>query len=237
MNSYDYKFRVGTFDTGPMGKIKASSVLKHQIEAGERHMDEGFGVDYNTLKDRGCVFVIVNLAVKIHRPPITDEKITLNTWSKQVKGLKFFRGYEWFDENNEKIIEGVSSFVLVSATEHKLEKPEALGVELPCDNEREIGVENPKKIRLPDGLKEVGRQKVLYSMLDANEHLNNAFYADFGVDFADKNLADNLKELSIDFVKEAVLGDEVVIKTVTENGETYMLGEVNGECCFRLKAK
>lgn len=237
MNNYNYKFRVGTFDTGPLGRIKASSILKHQIEAGERHMDEEFGIDYNTLKARGCVFVIVNLAVKIHRHPITDEAITINTWSKQTKGLKFFRGYDWLDKNGEKVIEGVSSFVLVSAKEHRLEKPEALGVELPADTSRESSVENPKKIRLPAELKAVGKRTVLYSMLDANEHLNNAFYADFGVDFIEKETADNLKELSVDFVKEALLGDEVVIKTARQNGEAFMLGEVNGECCFRLKVK
>ena len=60
---YDYKFKVGTFDVGLGSKIRLSSILKYQMEAGERHLTDYFGLDYNTLKSQNNVFVIVNVSL------------------------------------------------------------------------------------------------------------------------------------------------------------------------------
>ena len=233
---YNYKFKIGTFDVGPQSKIRLSSILKYQMEAGERHLSDYFGLDYNTIKSKNSVFVVVNLNVKLHRTPISGENVTITTWSKEVKGLKFFRAYKWYDEKGELIIEAISCFVLVDAKEHKLLKPEEFGFDIPTGNQ-EISIGNPKKIRMPKELSTKGKREVYFSMLDSNEHLNNAFYADFATDFASKDLLDNISEFSIDFVKEAKLNDEITIETAEENGETFIQGNVEENACFRANIK
>ncbi len=233
---YDYKFKVGTFDVGLGSKIRLSSILKYQMEAGERHLTDYFGLDYNTLKSQNNVFVIVNLIVKVYRSPVSGENITLTTWSKEVKGLKFFRAYKWFDENGELLIESISCCVLVDAKEHKLLKPDVLGFDFPT-GDREISIQNPKKLRLSKELTEAGKREIYFSMLDSNEHLNNAFYADFAVDFIEKELAENIKEFSIDFVKEAKCGEEIIIETAEENGTSFIHGKVGDNTCFRAEIK
>ena len=233
---YNYKFKIGTFDVGPQSKIRLSSILKYQMEAGERHLADCFGLDYNTLKSQNNVFVIVNLIVKIYRTPISSENITITTWSKEVKGLKFFRAYKWYDEKGELIIEAISCFVLVDAKEHKLLKPEEFGFDI-STGDIEISIQNPKKLRLPKELENVGKRKVYFSMLDANEHLNNAFYADFAVDFIDSAFIQNIKEFSIDFVKEAKCGEEIIIETIKENDTCFIQGNVEGNTCFRAEIK
>lgn len=233
---YNYKFKIGTFDVGPQSKIRLSSVLKYQMEAGERHLADYFGLDYETIKSKNTVFVVVNMNVKIHRTPKSGENVTITTWSKEVKGLKFFRAYKWFDGNGQLIIEAVSCFVLVDAKEHKLLKPDAFEYDIPQGSET-ISIENPKKLRLPKTMQEVAQREIFYSMLDSNEHLNNAFYADFAVDYINTDLSANVKEFSIDFVKEAKLGEKIIIETAQENGETFIQGIVGEDICFRANIK
>lgn len=235
--NYDYKIKTGTFDIGSGRKMRLSSVLKYQEQAGEEHLSEVFGLDYITLSEKGVAFVLVNAAAKIHRMPTLGETLTINTWNKQLKGLKFFRGYDWFDENGEKIIEGVSAFVLVSIDEHKIVKPSELGIEFPEEKERENSVGLPSKTHIPKEMSPIGSKTVFFSMLDSNEHLNNALYADLIVDFLPIDKARNIKGFTLDYVKEAKLGDKIEMFSAEEDGKIYLQGLNKDTCCFRASVE
>ena len=235
--NYDYKIKTGTFDVGSGRKMRLSSVLKYQEQAGEEHLSEVFGLDYITLSEKGVAFVLVNAAAKIHRMPTLGETLTINTWNKQLKGLKFFRGYDWFDENGEKIIEGVSAFVLVSIDEHKIVKPSELGIEFPEEKERENSVGLPSKTHIPKEMSPIGSKTVFFSMLDSNEHLNNALYADLIVDFLPIDKARNIKGFTLDYVKEAKLGDKIEMFSAEEDGKIYLQGLNKDTCCFRASVE
>mgnify|MGYP004473244207 FL=1 len=235
--NYKYTFKVGTFDAGPHQKMRLSSILKHQEYAGECHLTNRYSLDYETILERGVVFVLVNTDIIIHRMPTLNETVTIDTWNKELKGLKFFRGYDWFDENGKKIIEGISTFVLVDAIDHRIVKASALGTELPTDSQRKSTLENPKKIHLPKELKQTGSKKVLYSMLDSNEHLNNALYAAFLIDFIDSDKVAKIKGFSIDFVKEARLGEKIEVFENKEENEIFFKGDVDNNTCFRGRLK
>lgn len=235
--NYDYKIKTGTFDIGTGRKMRLSSILKYQEQAGEMHLSEDYGLDYLTICEKGVVFVLVNSAVKIHRMPTLGENLTINTYNKQLKGLKFYRGYDWIDEKGEKIIEGVSAFVLVSLDEHKIVKPSLFGVELPEERERESAVGIPSKTHVPKELASIGSKKVLFSMLDSNEHLNNALYADFIVDFIPEEKARNIKGFTLDYVKEATLGDRIEVFSAEENDKIHLQGMNGDKCCFRASVQ
>ncbi len=231
--NYDYKIKTGTFDIGSGGKMRLSSILKYQEQAGEVHLSDVYGLDYLTICEKGIVFVLVNSAVKIHRMPTLGENLTINTYNKQLKGLKFYRGYDWLDENGEKIIEGVSAFVLVSLDEHKIVKPSLFGMELPEERERESAVGIPSKTHIPKEMSSIGSKTVLFSMLDSNEHLNNALYADFLVDFIPKDKVADIKGFTLDYVKEATLGDKIEVLSAEQDGKIYLQGLNDDNCCFR----
>lgn len=218
---------------GANGKMRLSSVLKHQEQAGEIHLSEDFGYDYNTIRKNGVVFVLINTSVKIHRMPRMAENISMKTWNKELKGLKFFRGYNWYSKDGELLIESISAFVLVSANEHKIVKPVALGFELPEETDRETSLQNPSKTHIPQEMDLIGEKRVSFSMLDINNHLNNALYADLLVDFITMEQALNLKQITLDYVKEAVFEDTIKIYSKTIDNVIYLKGEVNGEICFR----
>ncbi len=222
--NFDYKFSTGTFDSGSGAAIRLSSVLKYQENAGEVHLSTDYGYDYDHIMKYGNVFVLTNTIVKINRMPMPSERLTIHTWNKNIKGFKFFRAYDWLDESGEKIVESVSAFVLVSAHEHKIVRADALGFELPCESETLSGVPDPVKIKLPNEMERVGSKKILFSMLDRNEHLNNALYADFLVDFVEPEQARSVCKAEIDFVKEASLGDIVEVYRAVVGNTVYLKG-------------
>ena len=231
--NFDYKIKVASFDTGAKSKMRLSSILKYQEQAGEIHLATDYGYDYNSIRKNGVVFVLVNTESIIHRMPTFGENWTIHTWNKQLKGLKFYRSYNWIDENGETIIESTSVFVLVSAIEHKIVKPAALGFELPTEDDHENAVKNPNKTHLPKELEKIGSKKILFSMLDTNDHLNNALYADFLVDFIEPKKALNIKRFTLDYVKEAVLGEKIDVFFAEEYGTIYLKGDKENETCFR----
>lgn len=235
--NYDYKIKTGTFDIGSGRKMRLSSILKYQEQAGEEHLSKSFGLDYITLSEKGVAFVLVNASAKIHRMPLLGEKLTINTWNKQLKGLKFFRGYDWFDEKGEKIIEGISAFVLVSIDGHKIVKPSELGVDFPEEKEHENSVGLPSKTHIPKETEHIGSKTVFFSMLDSNEHLNNALYADFIVDFISEEKAKSIKGFTLDYVKEAKLSEKIDIFYAEENGKFFLQGKNGENCCFRASAE
>ncbi len=222
--NFDYKFDTATFDSGSGANIRLSSVLKYQENAGEVHLADDYGYDYDHIMKHGNVFVLTNTIMKINRMPMPSESLTIHTWNKNVKGFKFFRAYDWIDESGEKVIESVSAFVLVSASEHKIVRADALGFELPCESETLAGVPDPVKIKLPKEMERVGSKKILFSMLDRNEHLNNALYADFLVDFVEPEQAKGVCKAEIDYVKEASLGDVVEVYRAQEGNTVYLKG-------------
>ena len=174
--------------------------------------------------EHGNVFVLTNTIIKISRMPMPSEPITIHTWNKNIKGFKFFRAYDWIDRSGEKIIESVSAFVLVSASEHKIVRADALGLTLPTESETLSFVPDPVKIKLPKEMEKVGSKKILFSMLDRNEHLNNALYADFLVDFIEPEQARRVCKAEIDYVKEASLGDTVEVYKAQEGNTIYLKG-------------
>ena len=154
--NFDYKFNTSTFDSGSGGNIRLSSVLKYQENAGEVHLSTDYGYDYEHIMEHGNVFVLTNTIIKISRMPMPSEPITIHTWNKNIKGFKFFRAYDWIDQSGEKIIESVSAFVLVSASEHKIVRADALGFTLPTESETLSCVPDPVKIKLPNEMEKVG---------------------------------------------------------------------------------
>ena len=82
----------------------------------------------------------------------------------------------------------------------------------------------------------IGSKTVLFSMLDSNEHLNNALYADLIVDFIPSEKVRNIKGFTLDYVKEAKLGDKIEMLSAEEDGKIYLQG-LNEDTCFRASVE
>ena len=93
---YDWKARVTSFDAGRDRRLRLSSLLRFQQEAGERHFGDA-GLTYWEFYRRGMIFVLTRLQVEIRRLPELEEEVTLRTWHRDSKGAQMFRCYQLLD--------------------------------------------------------------------------------------------------------------------------------------------
>ncbi len=231
---YPYDLHIETFDSTINSNMRLENILKYQQQAGEDQL-EVFNLGYNELCRRGYAFVVTNAKVIINRMPKYLDEITLVTWNRGIKGAKYFRSYNWYDKNGELLVESSTIFVIVDVKEHKLRKPDCITVGIPYDFDRQNAAENPKKVFLPDEdiFKKVGEKRIVFSELDGNGHLNNAFYSNFLTDFTPNIEHKQITEFSIDFISEARLNDIVNVYSATKDGVTYFYGEHERGRCFR----
>ena len=235
---FPYYLTIKSYDTSNDNFMRLNCILKHQQQAGEEQL-EFFGYGHELMFEDGLVWIVTNTSVKINRMPTYNEKLRLDTWSRDIKGAKFYRSYNWYSEDGELLIEGTTLFLLVDTVRHKPKHPSAVSLEMPGDFNEMNSAPEPKRIFLPDDslFETVGERQIYYSLLDQNGHLNNAFYSDFLTDFAPDMNNPIPKEFAIDFVGEAKLNETVRIRRAEVEGIYYFCGEHDRGMCFRAKCR
>lgn len=229
------KARITSYDVGPSRTLKPSSILRIMQEAAGRHLEQD-GLSYEYMRDKGIVFLLVKQAVTVTALPHCDEDITVETWFERTQGVKFVRNLRFFDASGNILIEAATLWIIADPVTHRILRPSAFPFEMPADGVK-INVDF-SRITVPETATEAGLRPVRWSDIDCNSHMNNAVYADLVCDYFPGGLGD--KEFSyfqIDFEGEAALGDEISIKTATdEKGRAIVEGTIGTRRCFLATA-
>ena len=183
-NLYIMPITTPTYDTGANRKLKLSALLRWQQEAGGHHADR-YGMGWEALAEEGLAFVLVSGCGVIHRMPNCGERVTLQTWSDHVAGVRFYRGYRVCDEAGNRLTESMGTFVLMDLNTRRLHRPTAADIDrLPPTAVREdSNCPIPSAVKSPLPLQSAGEWTVPASAVDFNCHLNNTVYADLLTDF------------------------------------------------------
>lgn len=238
---YEYPLRITSFDADKERRVKLSSVLKFQQEAGELHLREG-GLPYEQLYDEGMIFVTLRSVVKFYSRPVMDDHLIETTWHRDNRGAQFYRSYQFHTPQGKLVMEGTSSFALINPHTRKLLRPKVFmeyGIRTQPD--RVPGVADPKKLKLPEeALSAVGNRVIRYSDIDYNGHLNNTVYADILTDYLPAELnALQTDTFTICFLEEAVEGETLSILTAREEKDNrptvWMRGIGQKGICFEAE--
>ena len=214
IREYALPIRVKTYDVDPNSRLKLSALLRVCQEVSERHL-ESVHMGYTVMKEKGLVFLIISNAAKIYRLPVLGEELVLRTHPRGTMGVQFYRDYEFWS-GDELLIRVMQTSVSVDPAEHKILRPKVFLSYGVFFDEKVPREEKVEKIAARD-LPELGRRVIRYSDVDYNHHLNNTIYGDITMDYLPESLWE--KQFSyeqIDYVSEALLGEELVIR----GGET-----------------
>lgn len=232
---YTWNIKISSFDVGQDRRMKLSSILKYQQEVGEIHFGIG-GLGFEELVRNGMAFVITRTRAKINRMPLLNEHLSLTTWHRNSKGAQFFRCYRYSDTSGNPLIESVSAFALVDPETHRILRPsEFLRFGVSTQPGRINGCPDPDKIQIPENLIHAGIRRVGWSDIDYNGHLNNTVYADIVADCLPRELRGiEVSEFSINFLSEALEGEEISLKTFAEmeTKQFWLAGDHQRGRCF-----
>ncbi len=176
---FEKDLSVGTSGCDISGVWKLSSFLKAMQDTANEHCQR-IGADRNSLSAAGFVWFLVKTDISIERYPSCEERITVQTFTKENKYIFYPRYYQFLDEAGRIICKAGSLWVLINKVARTAVSPKDSGVYMPDA----AGMESSIRIRMMpgktiEGDKETGIIRPLYSELDINGHVNNVRYADW----------------------------------------------------------
>ncbi|MBQ7589227.1 MAG: hypothetical protein IJU47_00880 [Verrucomicrobia bacterium] len=198
-------FRVRHPDVGANGLLRPDVLFDYMQELAGDHAEElGFG--YNALREKQLTWILSRLCLSIERFPAYGEEVRIQTWPSGVDSLFATREFVFKcakDTHSEpETIARASSCWLVFHTERmRPVRVSSLGVDLSAYSDQP---------RFFPGLGKMVRQevshpltvRVMETMIDLNDHVNNARYIGLVYDWLADRLGKipQMKSLHVNYV-------------------------------------
>lgn len=223
-------------DVNMLREMRHSVFLRWLQEASIAHTEE-LGAGRDKTLDRGALWIIARVKVKITRMPEYDETVTMTTWPGETRHVLFPRYYEITDADGNAIVKASAVWLLMDAATRKMTFPEKFDVRVP-------GTVTGREIPLPTGTAPCsettvhGRHKVAFQDVDINGHMNNSKYIDIVEDclgFGFMTLS-RLTGFEINYLNEIRAGKRVALDGNVSDGRISFSGHVGKTPCFNFSA-
>ena len=232
---FENEIPVTSFDVMQNSSIRPSALFRYYQETAGGHLD-ALGLDFNTMREKKCVFVITRMKNIFYSPIKRYDRINIKTCSRGIKGVVFTRDYNVV-RGGELVAEASTQWALIDLDSRRICRP-AVYAEYFDESDELCSFTDIKKIPLDTELDCEYKYRVVFSDIDENLHMNNTRYSDICLD-AIGGTDGFVGEVSIDFLSEARLGDELVIRyTRNEDGYLFVAENKNTEKrCFSAEIK
>ena len=222
MEKYQEQLTIKSYQTNQYGKASIASLFHIMLEAAWAHaqiMDWG----YDDLKNHNLFWVLSRFYLQVEKYPVWQDQITLNTWSAGTDGMYAYREYILENSKGEIILKGSSAWLILDMATRKIFRLSDYKATFPKRIDPNA-CRNPKRIKPDAHSGSLVYSPVLFSELDINKHFNSVKYVervldDFGIDFLN---AHEPAELEVNYLKEAVAGDQIGV-TRTQISENEFL--------------
>ncbi len=191
-------------------KLKNSSILcmledmagLHGILAGE------------SIKTSPTTWLLSAYRVVVKKRPEYGDRITVRTWSRDIKNFTACREFELLDASGDVVVTAISEWAHINRAEEKLEKcSQELADAYRHESEYSNfdGVLRVKRLKTPGSFDNELEFTVGRNWIDANHHMNNVYYLDLAEMALPEDVADSLSsdDFSIFYRKEIKRGETV----------------------------
>jgi medium-chain acyl-[acyl-carrier-protein] hydrolase len=220
------EYLIHVYETGPDGRLNLHSLFNYMQDIASDHaVLLGFGRD--DLMKSNHFWVLSRMYAEISGWPEWEDKIIVKTWPSGTDKLFAIRNYEVRFPDGRLIAIASSSWLIIDRTSKKIQRPgELLSQYNPVSND---GLPVRLAIKLSEfpgaGLTS-SEFRVKISDLDVNFHTNNVRYLNWVTDTYDLNFTMHHLPCSaeINYLAESIFNDEIVIRTLKEEGSTGFFG-------------
>lgn len=229
----EYSLRGSDFDK--FDNIKPSAVLDLFQDIASLHA-EILGVGFKDMLERSYLWVLTRIKFKILSAPKPYENVLVKTWPLKPGRLNYQREYCICNTMGEKLIVGSSEWVVIDTEKRRLVSapnlyPFSEGF---CEEK----MFQDKLGKIADFTDEENPYVVNagFSMIDANNHVNNINYANFSIDALSPERPDVLETFQIDYRKEVLQGTTLFIHKTKEEKTALAKGKNDtGDTMFLCK--
>lgn len=225
---YTFDSRVRYSETAEDGRISVPALIDYMQDCTNfQSEDLGVGLEYHA--KLGLMWVLNSWQIIIEQYPKMGQKITIGTQSYGYEKMFGYRNFLITDASGACVAKANSNWVLMDVKKGRpmIVTPEIGDVYGKA--EPLLMDYAPRKIKVPESGKEQERLVVREYHLDTNHHVNNRQYVQMAMEFLKKS--DKVKELRVEYKKQAVLGDEIVpvVYPVNEEEVIVSLNAVDGK--------
>ena len=216
--NYSFNSRVRYSETGENGKLTLPGVLNYFQDCCTFHA-ESVGLGGDVLKARDRAWVLSSWQVIVDEYPAMGTEIRITTAPYNFKGFMGMRNFTIETMDGKKLAWANSKWTHLAIST-------GIPVRLtPADTDNYILGEKlemdyaPRKIKVPEGGVK-GREFVVQeSQLDTNHHVNNGQYVRMAMNQIELK---SVKELRVEYKKQALLGDVIVPVICEQENETFV---------------
>jgi medium-chain acyl-[acyl-carrier-protein] hydrolase len=222
---HENKILVRSYNINRFGELSTSFLFYQMQEIAWEHAHLlGFGYDH--LKQDQLFWVLSRLWVKIERIPVWKDNLVLETWSRGTDGFFGYRDFRFFDQSEEVIIKGTSSWLVLDAASKRIKRLSDFNNFAPYQ-ESLFGF-NASKVESPVSDEELQFSPVLFNEIDINQHFNTGRYLERVIDSYDFEFhgKNELIEFEVNFLKEGMPSDKLAVKKQTIDGANHLCSVV-----------
>ena len=188
------------------GRLGVSRIIDYFQDCSNFQSDS-LGVGREYLEERHLAWVLSFWQIVIHRRPKQGEQIFAGTFTYEFKGFMGMRNFLIEDSTGERIISANSIWTLLDM---QAGRPVKAGTDIVSQYplEERLPMEYAgRKVVIPEEGALLAPFKVGREHIDTNHHMNNAQYMAVAMNYVPCHL--EVKELRIEYKKQAYLGDEI----------------------------
>ena len=220
------KYIITTNDLDSYDFLKPSSILNYsQNVASKSASNLKFG--FNDLIKKDLIWVVVRSYFN---------EISVETYPLRNHLIEYPRNYIFYNEKNEKIIEGTSIWMIYSLKEKKVIIDKDMIFD---DSLKPLFNERIKKLPIIKANEDNYVKDVIItqSMIDHNKHLNNSHALDFYLDVFRPSKDDIIESFQIEYVKQVYLDELISLYKIKNEKENYLYAYRKNELVFYLMVK
>lgn len=210
-----------------------STILQQGQQISMEHCDH-LGMGKAVLEPQHLAFLLAKLQLTIVKMPLAGQTITIRTEPYQPVLAQFPRFTTFFDEQGEVLLHLDSRWMLVDTSTLRILRHPA----------NVLHMEFPDYGPLPDftscrgdHFEEAEIVPVRYSLLDSNQHVNNAMYAQIVCNCVeDRILAGQaISAFAIIYHNQAQYGQRISLLRKDEGASSFVKGMLGDKTCFESK--
>ena len=230
MNTHSISFIPRHSEVDPEARLKIRPVFDYLQEAAAQHADL-LGCGMRFLQTSRKIWVLSRMQLRILRPMLLGEPLTLETYPRGFDKLFALRPLVIRDKEGLNVVEAMSAWLLLDVDKMRILRPaENLNCPLPDNDALPAFFATPEKPAVPNDLPTdpIFSATIADAQIDLNRHLNNAEYAFYTHNALAKLLghAPQIQEITVNYAKATKL-DETI----------YWFAKINPDSTFFVDAR
>jgi acyl-ACP thioesterase len=208
-----YEYHVNSYFTDLKKQLSLPAVFYFLQESALKHA-ESYNFGWKTMSENRLFWALSRIKLQIDEYPSLEDSIFVETWSKEPDMIMAHRDFEIFSSDDKKLLSATSAWLMLSMDNRK---PQRIAVmkehfPIPCNrNAIDVRLEKLPQHKIMSDDYPVNR--VPYSAIDMNGHVNNTLYIQWVIDAfpVDYILNHDVCEIEVNYLHEAIADQQYYV--------------------------